>query len=82
LELEEMRLFKNLKSKVKSAYKHILEKSFEDAEKILEEERKRQICLLKKLFAEIQEDTKNQTYNVFVYDTIFYPPDSTHPHLN
>jgi len=37
----------------------------------------------KERFAELHQNKRNQKYNVFVYDTILYPPDSTsYPNRN
>ena len=71
-----MKRLKELKSYFSGAYSFLKTILSEDIEKILEEEREREICLLKETYAKFY-NKQNQKYNVFVYDTILYPPDST-----
>jgi hypothetical protein len=74
---------KKLKSYFSDGYNFLKTLFLEDTEKILEKAREREICLLKERFAELHQNKRNQKYNVFVYDTILYPPDSTsYPNRN
>jgi hypothetical protein len=68
---------KKLKTYFSDGYNFLKTLFLEDTEKILEEAREREICLLKERFAELYQNKQNQKYNVLVYDTILYPPDST-----
>jgi hypothetical protein len=75
--LEEVKKLKRLKSFFSAIFKKINQKSLEEFERMLKNER--EIYLLKRLHEELKEDNKNNNYNVFVYDTILYPPGSS-PH--
>ena len=69
-----MKKLRQLKSFFIDFYKYLKTKAFEGSEKAFEEERKKVFKKLRKRYAEIH--SYNQKYNVFVYDTVFYPPDS------
>ena len=78
-----MKIVKNLKSFFLDVYNYFKTKAFEDIERAFEEERKKEFQKWKKRYAELYRNKQNQKYNVFVYDTVFYPPDSPfHPKRN
>lgn len=72
-----MKKFRQVKSFFLGIYKYLKTKAFEENEKAFEKERKKVFQKLRKRYAELY--AYNQKYNVFIYDTVFYPPDSTFP---
>lgn len=74
---------KKLKSYLSGVYNYFKTKSLEEVEEIFEKARKKELIKWKKRFAELYGDKQNQKYNVFVYETILYPPNSSaHNPLN
>jgi len=66
---------KKLKAFLLKIYEYLQTKSVEDFEKTFEEISKRELLKYKEMLVEVNGD--EQKFNVFVYDTILYPPSSS-----
>jgi len=69
---------KRLKSILSAFYEKMKQKHWEKIERMWNNEK--DMYCMKKLYQELKDDTKNNNYNVFVYDTILYPPGSSSHH--
>jgi hypothetical protein len=76
--LEEVKHLKKAKAFFSGICKKIKQKSLEKNKIIWSEEMAREISTWHNLFQKLHgDDEQNEKYNVFVYDTILYPPGSS-----